>query len=284
LETATSKILQLNLFDEKIMKLKLLLLLLCAINGVEVYAQAANSDLALFDIAKSLANPFANQTRIPITWSEVRGRGINQTGSTQSIQIEPLIPIELGDVANLTLRPSMSFISNNNVNGFSGTGVGGMQLQTYFSPKYRKSDPEYWGIGPYISAPAGTTGNFGSQQTGLGVSAGYAREIGPWNLGLLVVQSWSAGGNPKSGTVNFIDSAPFISYTTESAWSYSTFFQSTYNYDSHSTANIASANLSKTVRIENMPITFSIGPQYSVRPVLGGPHGWGMNFGLNFTL
>jgi hypothetical protein len=266
------------------LKLKLLVFSLFAFYGVKVYAQAPPSDLELFDIAKNISNPFANQTQIPLSWTQVNGLGVNQAGSAHSIEFQPVIPVDLGSLVNLTLRPAISLISNSNVNGFSGTGVGGVQLQTYFSPRYRKEDSEYWGIGPYISAPAGTSGNFGSQQTGLGLSGGYVKDIGPWNIGVFLNQSWSVGGNASSGTANFINAAPFVAYVASNGWAYSTYLQPTYNYDAHNTNSVVYANISKTINSDDLPITFSIGPQYNLSPVQGGPHGWGMNFGVNLTM
>jgi hypothetical protein len=43
------------------------------------------------------------------------------------------------------------------------------QLETFYVPKSNSS--WLWGVGPYLASPAGSSGRFGSNQTGAGASA-----------------------------------------------------------------------------------------------------------------
>ena len=242
--------------------------------------EVAGAESEAVDLAKKLTNPLANLISVPFQWNYDQGRGYNQSGTDQTLLVQPVIPLALSPDMHLIVRPIITAVWENGVNGFTGSGMGSTQLETFFAPNTHS--PTIWGIGPYLSTPAGSN-QFGSQQTGVGISAVLLTRQGPWTVGILGFQSWSVGGDPSSGTANNLYMQPFVAYVNSDAWTFSLNSQSNYNYDAHRTTNPVNAVISKLVFIGKMPVSFEMGARYNVSSVPGGPQGWGARAGVTFV-
>ena len=232
-------------------------------------------------MAKQLANPIANMISMPLQWSYGGKMGADQKGSNQTLLLQPVAPINLGGGDLFVVRPILAGVSLNNVNGFSDYGVANITLESFYAPKTGSS--WIWGVGPYVTAPINNTGNFGSLQTGVGVTGVVLNRDGPWTYGLLGYRSWSAGGNAAYGTQNNLYGQPFLAYTTKSAWTFSTNMQALYNYDTGRTSNPLYVGVSKLEVFGKQPVQFSLGATYYVNSTPEGPQGWGARATVTFV-
>ena len=232
-------------------------------------------------MAKQLANPIANMISMPLQWSYGGKMGTDQKGSNQTLLLQPVAPINLGGGDIFIVRPILAGVSLNNINGFSDYGVANITLESFYAPKTGSS--WIWGVGPYATAPINNTGNFGSLQTGVGVTGVVLNRDGPWTYGLLGYRSWSAGGNATYGTQNNLYGQPFLAYTTKSAWTYSTNMQALYNYDTGRTSNPLYVGVSKLEVFGKQPVQFSLGATYYVNSTPEGPQGWGARATVTFV-
>ena len=156
-----------------------------------------------------------------------------------------------------------------------------IQLATFFAPTYAKN--WYYGIGPYIQAPASNANN-GSRQTGLGVSAGAFFTPDNWVIGGAMFNSWGIGNNLSGGTANLLNVQPTISYTTDDAWTYNLSSQIMYNYDAKAATNQLTLSGGKTFRVAGYHIQWQVGPTYMVTSNPASPKGAGAYAGLTFLL
>lgn len=233
------------------------------------------------EIAKKLANPIANMISVPFQWNWDQKTGKNGQGHDQTLLVQPVIPVGLSGGDNLIFRPIVTAEMQSNVNGFSGTGMQGVQLETFYAPNTGSS--LIWGVGPYLASPAGASGRFGSQQTGGGVTGVVLDRTGPWTYGVLAFNSWNLGGSAISGTQNNLYWQPFVTYVTSNAWTFSVNTQSVYNYDAHRTQNPVNAQLSKLVVTNGLPISYMVGARYNVTSMPGGAQGWGARASITFV-
>lgn len=234
------------------------------------------------DVAKKLANPIANMISVPFQWNYDRGLGADGKGSDQTLTIQPVIPIHLTEDVNLIVRPIATMDWQRNVDGHTGSGMNNFELETFFSPN--TDSPIIWGIGPYLSLPAGSSGRFGSQQTGLGVTGVVLRQDGPWTYGVLGFVAWDVGGTDVSGTQNNIYYQPFIAYVTPTAWTFSLDTQSVYNRDLDRASTPINFTISKLVVTDKIPISYSVGIRYNASSLPGGPEDWGARASITFVL
>jgi hypothetical protein len=123
-----------------------------------LYGAVVDTEEAV-SVAKKLANPVADLVAVPIQYNFNRGMGSNDVGSGQSVVIEPVYPVNLPGGDNLIIRPIVTAQWLNNVNGFTGVGMGNIQVEMFYSPKPTSS--LIWGVGPYLITPSGSSGNFG---------------------------------------------------------------------------------------------------------------------------
>jgi len=243
---------------------------------------APMGDSDKFNLAKELANPVANLVSMPFQWEYNRGMGKDQAGANQTLLFQPLIPFDLSGGDVFIVRPIIAGTRQMNVNGYSGYGMSNITLETFYAPYTGTS--WLWGVGPYAVSPAGNSGQFGSQQTGAGITAHLINRQDGWTYGILGYQSWSVGGNPTYGTQNNLYAQPFVAYTTANSWTLSSNMEAQYNYDAHRTTNPLYVGVSKLEVFDGLPVEFSAGPMYYLNSIPGSPQGWGARAILTFVL
>lgn len=251
---------------------------LCGLISCSAFAQPANT--ATSDLAKKLTNPVASLISVPFQYNYDANIGLDKKGTSNSLVVQPVIPLKLNNNWNYIVRPVMTFESLNNVNGYSGTGAGPIVVETFFSPS--ASNGLIWGVGPVVSTPSLSGSNFGTSQTGVGLSAVGLVMKSPWTAGLLTYNTWSAGGSAVNGTANNLFYQPFVSYVTPDAWTYSLNTQSTFNWDARRAENPLNATVSKLVKFGEVPVSFQVGARYYLSSVPGGPSGWGGRASMTF--
>ena len=193
-----------------------------------------------------------------------------------------MIPFDLSGGDIFIVRPIIAGTRQMNVNGYSGYGMSNITLETFYAPYTGTS--WLWGVGPYAVSPAGNSGQFGSQQTGAGITAHLINRQDGWTYGILGYQSWSVGGNPTYGTQNNLYAQPFVAYTTANSWTLSSNMEAQYNYDAHRTTNPLYVGVSKLEVFDGLPVEFSAGPMYYLNSIPGSPQGWGARAILTFVL
>ena len=243
-----------------------------------VQAPAATSSAG--DLAAKLTNPVADLISIPLQMNTYQGLGADGQGKGYDLVFQPVVPLKLNADWNYIVRPVISLGALDNVDGYSGTGVGPLVIETFLSPN--NNDKFIWGVGPVLSTPALSGQQFGSQQTGLGVTAVGLYMEKPWTVGLLAYQTWDVGGSAQAGTANNTYWQPFVSYVTDNAWTFSINTQSSFNWDSRRSQNPVNATISKLSKIGDVPVSYSIGARYFATSVPGGPTGWGVRAGITF--
>jgi hypothetical protein len=251
---------------------------IASLSATPSFAQPTDKDPKA--LAAKLTNPVADLISVPFQYNYDANIGLDKKGTMNSLVVQPVIPIKLNSDWNYIVRPVVTFESANNINGFSGTGVGPVLVETFFSPRAAKD--VIWGVGPILTTPSLSGNNFGTAQTGVGLSAVGLVMKAPWTVGILAYNTWSAGGNANYGTANNLFYQPFVSYVTKSAWTYTINTQSTFNWDARRAQNPVNATVSKIVKFGEMPVSLSVGARYYLSSVPGGPSGWGARASITF--
>lgn len=254
-----------------------LLLFLCSVGSVWAAEPppAASADAAA-ELALKLANPVANLISVPIQSNLDFGLGPADV-TRLTVNIQPVIPMELGEDWNLITRTIMPVINAEATapGGDSAFGLGDVVQSFFLSPKAPVGG---WilGAGPVFLYPTATHDLLGLGQWGMGPTAIALQQKGPWTYGLLANHLWSLGGG---GEVNATFLNPFLSYITPQKTTFSVSPELTYDWETEQWLAPVNLVIAQLVTLGKQPFSFSLGARYYFDGPSGGPE-WGIRLGI----
>ena len=231
--------------------------------GLHSGVMAQTTDSTMSEAAKAgqnMQNTLYPQVVLPLSYNYNQKMGANSLSQQAEFSFTPIIPVSLGGDLQLIVNPMFTFNRNSNDQQVTNQAQP-MQLATFLAPVFEKYF--YAGIGPYIQLPA-TNANNGSKQTGLGVSAGAFFTPEHWVIGAAMFNSWGVGGDMSGGSGNMLNAQPKISYTTDTAWTYSFSSQITYNNMAKAVTNQLTLSGGKTINFFGYHASIQAGPTYMV--------------------
>jgi len=237
------------------------------------------------DLALKLQNPVADLISVPFQ-SNYDGRiGPGGDGNRYTLNIQPVIPIEINSDWNLISRTITPIVSQWNVapNSGSQSGLGDVVQSLFLSPDKPTDNGVIWGVGPVLLLPTGTQSLLSAHQFGMGPTAVALKQSGGWTMGVLANHIWSVvetTSSAKDVSATFFQ--PFVSYTTKSLWTFTLNTESTYNWQTSRISAPLNAMVSKLVVVDKQPISFSLGLRYYVASPQNGPKGFGARASIVF--
>lgn len=257
-----------------------LFILLLTLHGTS-FAQSSSGTMSEEARAsQKMQNRLYPQIQLPFTYNFNPNMGLNNGIQQTELALNPIIPVSINSDVQLILNPMLTY--NHNANDQQITNQNQpIQLATFFAPTY--VNKWYYGVGPYIQAPA-TNANNGSKQTGIGVSAGAFFTPDNWVVGAAMFNSWGVGNDLSGGKANVLNIQPSISYITDDAWIYNLSSQLVYNYTPSYTTNQLTLSGGKTIRFAGYHFQFQVGPTYMVTSMPTSSKGFGAFFGITALL
>lgn len=235
------------------------------------------------ELAKKLSNPVASLISVPFQWNYDHGFG-PADGNKVTLNIQPVVPFSLNEDWNLISRTILPVVWQDDIAGNSGTqfGLSDTTQSFFFSPKEPTSGGIIWGLGPVLLLPTGTDDLLSTRKWGAGPTGVVLRQSGPWTYGGLVNHVWSYAGDDNRSDVNSTFLQPFMSYTTDDAWTFTLNSESTYDWTSDEWSVPINAMVAKLVTIDKQPISFQAGVRYYAASSDNGPEGFGARAAVTF--
>ena len=253
--------------------------LIVAITGFAFSNAAYGQEIATAEeLAKKLSNPIASLISVPFQYNYDQNIGVDDEGTKSLLNIQPVIPVKVGDDWNMISRTILPVISQKDVYPGAGTrsGIGDVVQSLFFSPDALTANGWTWGVGPVFLLPTGSDDALTADSWGLGPTGVALKQSGPWTLGGLANHIWSIdGGGDGRQKVNATFLQPFMSYTTPKAISYTVNSESTYNWESEEWSVPVNFIVAKMTRIGNQMVSLGVGARYYAESTDNGPEGWG---------
>lgn len=238
------------------------------------------------DLAQELTNPLADLVTLPIQMNFDSEIGSADDGTKITTNVQPVIPVEVGQDWNLITRTIVPVIHQDDIYPGAGSqfGLGDISLSLFFSPKQPTAGGLIWGVGPILLFPTATDSKLGADKWGAGPAGVVISMRGPWTLGALANHVWSFAGDDERQDISNTFLQPFAAYTWPSAWTASVQSESTYNWDTEKWSVPINAAVSKLVRIGKLPVSLQAGVGYWAESPASGPEGIRFRLQANVVL
>jgi hypothetical protein len=197
-------------YDEKSILIAVLSIWLAIVGSMQAQTSAAISEE---DLAKKLQNPVSSLISVPFQSNFDFGLGPSHSGWRYTLNIQPVIPISLGEDWNLISRTILPVISQHNAIGapieaggdevediqskkrtavdVNQDGLGDTVQSFFFSPVKPGPGGIIAGLGPVFLLPTATEDLLGSGKWGAGPTAVLLKQTVGWTYGILASHIWS---------------------------------------------------------------------------------------------
>lgn len=263
----------------KLKQVTLLIMLATGTLPVTVYA----SDAA--ELAKKTQNPISDLMSLPFQLNYDRGIGPKDDGSKTVLNIQPVIPISLGDDWNLISRTIVPLVDQNDIlpNGAAdASGIGDVVQSLFFSPKRPTSSGWILGAGPVLLLRTASDDLLGGEKWGLGPTAVALKQENGWTYGALTNHIWSVAGNDDRDDISATFIQPFLSYTTKKLTSFTVNTESTYDWKGEQWSVPVNLLVSQVLKVGDQPLSIQAGVRYWADGPDNGPEGWGFRLAVTF--
>jgi hypothetical protein len=227
------------------------------------------------ELAKKLSNPISSLISVPFQNNSDYGIG-ELKGSRNTMNIQPVVPINLTKNLNLIARWVQPLITQYNITGpqEKQNGLGDAVVSTFLSPAGSKNGFT-WGAGPVFLVPDATDDKLASKQFGIGPTAVALKQFNGWTIGALANQIWGVSGGEGRPKVNQMFVQPFLAYNWKSGAGIGANMEWTQNWTANSSTLWLNPNISAVTSLGKQKTQFAIGPRFNLAAPAGGKADWG---------
>lgn len=235
------------------------------------------------DLAKQLANPISSLISVPFQGNYDTNIGSAEKGDRLTVNVQPVVPISLGDDWNMISRTILPIIYQDEIFPGAGTqyGFGDTVQSLFFSPKEIGPSGIIWGVGPVFLAPTGTEALLSSGRWGAGPTGVVLKQTGPLTVGALANHIWSFTDSDRTQEISTTFMQPFVAYT-QMGWTFSLLTETSYNWTTDEWTVPIIAAVSKLSSIGNQPVQYQLGGRYWAVSPDTGPKDFGLRFSMIF--
>lgn len=236
------------------------------------------------DLRKLPSNPIANMVSLPLQLNYETGLGADGDGHRTVLNVQPIVPISLGEKWNLVSRTIVPLIKQTHPRNprFEVSGVGDTLQSVFLSPKALTANGWNWGAGVAVRVPTATDQRLGADQWAAGPTAvAVTLTDNGWVLGVLVNHLWSVNGDSHVAAINHSFVQPFLTKGLSGPYSVSANLEGSYGWQQAQWHVPLNLTLNRLDRWGNQRVLLQGGLRYqAVAPDTAGE--WGLRLMLTF--
>lgn len=243
-------------------------------------AHAQNAD----EMAKQVANPIASLTSVPVQFNDEYDAGVNGDGHRLRINVQPVIPISIGEDWNLISRTILPIIRQEDMFPGAGrqSGIGDTTQSLFFSPKALTKGGWTWGVGPVFLLPTASNDRLGTQRWGAGPTFVALRQTSSgWTYGALANHIASFAGDEQRADINATFLQPFVAKRIGPGRTVSMNIESTYDWERSAWTAPVNLSISQILPIGKQLVSLQAGGAYYAEAPSGAPE-WGARLTITF--
>lgn len=243
-------------------------------------AHAQNAD----EMARQVANPIASLTSVPVQFNDEYDAGVNGDGHRLRINVQPVIPISIGEDWNLISRTIVPIIRQEDMFPGAGrqSGIGDTTQSLFFSPKALTAGGWTWGVGPVFLLPTASNDRLGTERWGAGPTFVALRQTATgWTYGALANHIASFAGDEQRADVNATFLQPFIAKRIGPGRTVSMNVESTYDWEGDAWTAPVNVSISQILPIGKQLVSVQAGGAYYAEAPSGAPE-WGARLTITF--
>ncbi len=233
------------------------------------------------ELAKKLNNPVAALISVPLQSNVDDQIGPDRQGQKYTLNVQPVIPIQLTDSWNVISRTIMPVVSQRDIGArrlAASPASATLCMSLFLSSCRRLVCFLIWGVGPAVPIPlTGDRRAAVNRPKGASVisTAVALTQSKGWTVGALVNQLWSFAGNSSRPEYNKFYLQPFLNYTTKTATTVGLSAEGTYDWIARGMSMPLIGTLSQVGKVNGQLFSLGVAVKYYVATVPNGPHGVG---------
>lgn len=232
------------------------------------------------EIARKLSNPISDLTSVPFQFNYDHGVGADRDSERLRMNLQPVVPISIGDGWNLISRTIVPVIEHHGAApGGDVNGVGDTLQSLFFSPKAPSPGGWIWGVGPVFLLPTASDARLGGDRWGAGPTVVALRQTDRgWTYGGLANHVVSlGGGRGRDVSTTFLQ--PFLARRIGPGRTISANLESTYDWKACEWTVPVNLGISQVVPMRRQIFSLQGGVTGYVQAPKGAPD-WGLRLTL----
>jgi hypothetical protein len=181
-------------------------------------AQKPDAKGSAGDLAKATQNPVASLISVPVQNITDFNIGPFDRDRNAIVQVQPVIPISLGENWNLITRTIGALAFQPDITqSHGGTfGLGDINPSFFLSPA--APGRLIWGAGPTFLIPTASDDVLGTGKFSIGPAIVALVQPGKWTIGVLINNLWSVAGRRGRPDVNSMTLQYFVNYNLKKGY------------------------------------------------------------------